>query len=273
MLGLFDEHLNYEKIYREGLAKGNIKPSQEEIDKAAKKAEESYKIAYASLFSKDIAPFNPEHFKHEVQSPLTLEDVKAFVLKFVNREGRKVIESDDGTFEFLLPDSLSEEEGLDRRYKKVTFDRATAIRNSEAEFMAIGHPFTNAVLKYCGSVDFGGLACSKVVRHPSLPSGNGTLFNFTVKVLKETQDDESIFFKFLPIFVDGNGTVGSEETTQAIVSALAEAKMTSKKEALPLEGAEALFEKAKDQVFTQCAQYDPWDDDIFCLNALRVEVV
>ena len=37
LLGLFEEHLNYEKIYREGLEKGNIRPSQEEIDKAVKK--------------------------------------------------------------------------------------------------------------------------------------------------------------------------------------------------------------------------------------------
>ena len=100
LLGLFEEYLNYEKIYREGLARGNIKPSQKEIDEAVKKAEESYEIAYASLFSKDIAPFNPKRFKHEVQSPLTLEDVKAFVLEFVKREGRKVTESDEGMFGF-----------------------------------------------------------------------------------------------------------------------------------------------------------------------------
>ena len=79
-------------------------------------------------------------------------------MEFVSREGRKVTESDDGIIEFLLPDCLKEEEGLERRYRKVTFDRSAAIRSSEIEFMAIGHPFTNAVLKRCGSGDFGGLA-------------------------------------------------------------------------------------------------------------------
>ena len=273
LLGLFEEHLNYEKIYRDGLAKGNIKPSQQEIDKAVKKAEKSYEIAYASLFSKDIAPFNPDRFKREVQSSLSLEDVKKFVLEFVRREGRKVTESEEGIFEFLLPDSLKGIEGLKQRYEKVTFDRATAIRRAEVEFMAIGHPFTNAVLKYCGSVDFGGLACSRVVRLLSFPSGNGTLFNFTVKVSKETQDGESIFFEFIPVFVHDNGKVDSEEATQRIVSELAESKIMSTKEALPFEYAEPLFEKAKDQVLTQCAQYDLWDEDVFCLNALRVVVV
>ena len=59
LLGLFDEYLDYEKIYRDGLAKGNIKPSQKEIDKAVQEAEKSYQIAFASLFSKDIAPLQP----------------------------------------------------------------------------------------------------------------------------------------------------------------------------------------------------------------------
>lgn len=274
LLGLFEEHLNYEKIYRDGLAKGNIKPSQKEIDKAVRQAEESYKIAYATLFSKDIAPFNPDRFKHEVQSPLDLEDVRTFVLEFVRREGRKVVESEDGTFQFLLPESLKGVEGLKPRYEKVTFDRKVAIRNSDMEFMALGHPFTNVALKYCGSADFGGLAGAKTVRcsSPSL-SGNGTLFNFTVKVSKETQEGESVFFQFISTFVHDTGRVASRETTQAIVSALPEAKMPSKQTVLPVENAQALFEKAKEQVLTQCGPYKPWPEDVFCLNALRVEVV
>ena len=273
LLGLFEEHLNYEKIYRDGLAKGDIKPSQEEIDEAVKKAEKSYEVAYSSLFSKDIAPFNPDRFKHEVQSPLTLEDVKTFVLEFVRHEGRKVTESEEGMFEFLLPDSLKGVEGLKRRYEKVTFDRATAIRNSEAEFLAIGHPLTNAVLNHCGSVDFGGLTGSQVIQRSQCLSESGALFHFTVKVTKEMSGNESTFFEFVPAFVYDDGTVASKETVQAIVSELAKAKTPSKQTALPVKKAERLFEKARDQALTEYAQYRPWDDDVFCLDALRVEVV
>ena len=273
LLGLFEEHLNYEKIYREGLAKGNIKPSQQEIDEAVEKAEKAYQVAYASLFSKDIAPFNPDRFKHEIQSPLTLEHVKEFVLEFVRREGRKVTQSEEGLFEFLLPDILKEEKGLEPRYKKVTFDRTTAIRNSEAEFMAIGHPFTNAVLKYCSSVDFGGLTGAQVAERSQYLSGSGALFHFTVKVTKEISGNESTFFEFVPAFVYDDGTVASKETVPAIVSELAKAKTLSKQAALPVKSAQRLFEKAKDQALAECAQYDPWDDDVFCLDALRVEVV
>ena len=271
LLGLFDEHLNYEKIYREGLAKGDIKPSQKEIDEAVNKAEKSYEIAYASLFSKDIAPFNPDRFKSDVQSHLGLEDLKVFVLEFIRREGRKVTESDDGLFEFLLPDSLRVVEGLKRRYEKVTFDRTVAIRNSDVEFMAIGHPFTNAVLEYCGSIDFGGITSAKVVRHSSHLSSNGTLFNFSIKVSERTQRDENTFFEFISIFVWDDGKVASEEATRTIVSALSEAKMRSKRVTLPVERAEAIFKIAQKQVFE--TEYEPWDDDIFCLNALRVGVV
>ncbi len=273
LLGLFDEHLNYEKIYREGLVKDNIKPSQQEIDEAVQKAEEAYRVAYASLFSKDIAPFNPDRFKHEVQSPLTLEHVKEFVLEFVRREGRKVTQSEEGLFEFILPDSLKRVEGLEQRYQKVTFDRATAIRNSEVEFLAMGHPLTDAILKYCGSTDFGGLTGSRVVERSQSLSASGALFHFTVKVTKEMSEQESTFFEFVPVFVYDNGTVASKEAVQYIVSELANAKTPSKQTALPVESAERLFEKARDQVLTECAQYNPWDDDVFCLDALCIEVV
>ena len=273
LLGLFDEHLNYEKIYRDGLAKGNIEPSQQEIDEAVKRAEKSYKIASSSLFSKDIAPFNPDRFKHEVQSPLTLEDVKTFVLEFVRREGRKVTESGEGMFEFLLPDSLKGVEGLKRRYEKVTFDRAIAIRNSEAEFLAIGHPLTNAILNHCGSADFGGLTGSQVVERSQSLSASGALFHFTVKVTKELSGNESTFFEFVPAFVYDDGTVAPKETVRTIVSELAKAKPSSKQAAVPVESAEHLFKKAKDQALEEYAQYQPWDDDVFCLDALRVEVV
>lgn len=276
LLGLFEEHLDYEKIYRDGLARGNIKPSQKEIDKAVKRAEKSYRIAYNSLFSKDIAPFNPDRFAHEVESPLKLEDLKTCVLEFVKREGRKVTESDDGTFEFLLPDCLNRVTGLKQRYHKVTFDRAVAIRNSDVEFMAIGHPFTDAVLRYCGSAGFGGFATSKAVRRSPNVSDRGTLFNFTVKVSKETPEGESVFFEFIPVFVHDDGTIVSGEpkkTRQAIVASLIEAKAPSVQKDLHVENAETLFRKAKDAVLEECAQHQPWDEDVFCLSALRVEVV
>ena len=228
LLGLFEEHLNYEKIYRDGLAKGDIKPSQKEIDEAVKKAEHSYKIAYSSLFSKDIAPFNPDRFKHEVQSPLTLEHVKEFVLEFVRHEGRKVAQSEEGLFEFLLPDSLKRVEGLKHRYEKVTFDRAIAIRNAEAEFMAIGHPLTNAILSHCGSVDFGGLTGSQVVQRSQCLSESGALFHFTVKVTKEMSGNENTFFEFVPAFVYDDGTVAPKETVRTIVSELVKAKTSFK---------------------------------------------
>ena len=273
LLGLFEEHLNYEKIYRDGLAKGDVKPSQKEIDAAVKKAEKAYEIAYANLFSKDIAPFNPDRFKREVQSPLTLEDVRAFVLEFVRREGRRVTELGDDMFEFLLPDCLKGGTGLKQRYEKVTFNRTTAIRNSEAEFMAVGHPFTDAVLQYCGSADFGGLAGSQVIEQPHALSGSGALFHFTVKMTKKTSGNESTFFEFVPVFVYDDGTVPPKEAVQAIVAELAKAGTPSRQTGSPVEIAEELYDKARDQALEEYAQYELWDDDLFCLDALRVEVV
>ena len=162
---------------------------------------------------------------------------------------------------------------LKNRYEKVTFDRTTAIRNSETEFMAIGHPFTNTVLQYCGSADFGGLAGSQVIEQPHALSGSGALFHFTVKMTKEISGKESTFFEFVPVFVYDDGTVAPKEAVQAIVSELAKARTPLRQTGSPVRVAEELFEKAKDQALEEYAQYDLWDDDVFCLDALRVEVM
>ncbi len=271
LLGLFDEHLNYEKIYRDGLAKGDIKPSQREIDRAVKRAEHSYEIAYASLFSKDISPFNPDRFKHEVQSPLTLDDVKTLVLEFVRHSGRKVSESSDGLFEFLLPDSLKGQEDLKQRYEKVTFDRAEAIRHGELEFMGIGHPFTNAVLKHTGSVDFGGLAGSKWIRSAKASSDGGTLFNFTVRVSEQTDKGETVSFKFVPVFVRDDGKIGSGEN--AIQTGALDLRTHENWPMARVRDAEKLREQAEGHALNECAQYKPWAEDVFCVNALRIEAL
>jgi len=153
------------------------------------------------LFSKDIAPFNPDRFKHEIQSPLGLKDVEAFVLEFVSREGRKATPSEAGTVGFLLPECFKGVQGLARRYTKVTFDRAVAIRHSETEFMALGHPLTDSMIHRCGSVDFGGFVGRWSVENKSLAGRTGALFNFVVKVTKATTNAESVFFEFTSVFV------------------------------------------------------------------------
>ena len=271
LLGLFEEYLDYEKIYREGLAKGNIKPSQKEIDQGIKRAEKAYQIAYSSLFSKDIAPFNPERFKHEVQSPLSLNDVKQFVCGFVQNEGRKVSEAEDGTLEFLVPACFGAWEGLKRRYSKVTFDRSYAMRHAEAEFMALGHPFTRAVIERCGSVDFGGLASCRNVQNPASAGGKGILFNFVVRATQRAGAGANAFFELVPVFVDENGSIDDAAAHAAMASGARPSQFDSH-----VWGPDTVthsYEKARTEVLKRFEGHQLWDEDVVCLNTSLVAFV
>lgn len=270
LLGLFDELLDYEKIYRDGLAKGNLKPSKAVIDEGIKSAEMAYQMAYASLFSKDISPFNPERFKHEIQSPLTLNDVQDFVGDFVKRNGRNLTQTNDGTWEFLLPQCLKGTQGLEKRYTRVTFDRKEAIRHSELQFMALGHPFTDAAIQHCGSVEFGGYATSRKVIDPDLAGTKGIHFNFVVKVTCATADGEAIAFEFAPVFLDENGELNEDAAQSGLLKRSEPASTPPWASGIDLDSS---YQQAHRKVVDKFASAGVWDEDVVCLNAALTEFV
>lgn len=264
LLGLFDEFLDYDKIYRDALAKGSLKPSQQAIDEGTKKAEEAYRMAYHSLFSQDISPFNPERFRHEIESPLSLEHVQQFVSEFVKRHGRNFNRSSNGTFEFLLPTALQNVGGLERRYDNVTFDRSAAIRYSYLDFMGLGHPFVDAAIRYCGDVGFGGLAARREIAHSTLRGTAGVHFNFVVKKTTRIEDGEQISFDLAPVFVQANGTVNGEAATAALMASSSDA--AKKPRVAPELDVERLHEVARAEVLRAYEAEGLWDEDVECLN-------
>ena len=270
LLGLFDELLDYERVYRDGLAKGNLKPSKAVIDEGIKNAERAYEIAYASLFSKDISPFNPERFKHDIQSPLTLEDVQGFVSEFVKRNGRNFTQSKDGTFEFLLPQCLKNAQGFEKRYNRVTFDRKEAIRHSELEFMALGHSFTDAAIQYCGSVEFGGYATLRKVIDPNLAGTKGIHFNFVVKVTRTTAEGEAIAFELVPVFLDEHGELNEDAAQSGLLKC---SETTSAPSWTSNMKFDSLYRQAHRKVVDEFTDEGVWDEDVVCLNAALTEFV
>lgn len=269
LLGLFEELLDYDKIYRDALAKGSLKPSQEAIDTGVKKAEEAYQMAYHSLFSKDVAPFNPDRFRHDIESPLSLEHVQQFVAEFVRRHGRNFNQSSDGTFEFLLPVALQTVSGVEKRYDSVTFDRASAIRHSHLDFMALGHPFVDAAIRYGGDVSFGGLATSREIPHSGLRGTTGVHFNFVVKRTTRVEAGEQISFDLATIFVQSDGTLRSEAASAALMAFSLDATRAKPGQPAALSPADVdrLDEIARAEVLRMYEAEDLWDEDVECLNA------
>src|SRR3989449_389603 len=160
--GQLEAEIDPEEIYKRALVEGTLnKQSKEEIRQAVERAEEAYRIATTSLF-KDISSYSFDSYQKDLASPVGLKDLEEFTLAFLSRERRQV-QRKDGFLEFLTPEVLLRE-GLSERYKAVTFDRAAAIRNPQADFFAIGHPFVDAMLLYIGNYDFGGHTAARLIK-------------------------------------------------------------------------------------------------------------
>jgi superfamily II DNA or RNA helicase len=163
----------------------------------------------ASLNGQLEAEIDPEEiYKRDLASPVGLKDLEDFTLKFLGRERRQV-QRKEGFQEFLTPEALAQD-GLPERYKAVTFDRATAIRNSQAEFFAIGHPFVDAMLRYIGNYEFGGHTAVRVIKGQDSEAHKvtaGFQFNFSVRRRVSREDGDEHLFDFHTVVVRPDGAV------------------------------------------------------------------
>jgi archaellin len=197
-----------DEIYKRALVEGTLnKQSKEEIQEAVRRAQKAYEIATQNLF-KDVSSYSFDSYQKALASPVSLKDLEDFALKFLARERRQV-QRKDGFYEFLTPDSLSDDK-LPERYKTVTFDRATAIGDSQAEFLALGHPFVDAMLRRVGDYSFGGHTAVRVIQASDLglaaPKA-GYQFNFTVRSRVQREDGDEYLFDLHTFVVLPDGVI------------------------------------------------------------------
>jgi len=89
-------------------------------------------------------------------------------------------------------------------------DRATAIRNSQADFLALGHPFVDAMLRRVGDYSFGGHTAVRVIQADGLDSATpkaGYQFNFTVRSRVQREDGDEYLFDLYTLVVLPDGTL------------------------------------------------------------------
>lgn len=205
-----------------------------------------------------------DNYRRELATDLTLSDLERFTEKFLAAHRRQLQRK--ATFvEFLVPDVLARHKLRDR-YRGATFERELAIKRSDAEFLALGHPFVNAMLAYVGSYDFGGLASARRIRHESLAGRSGWLFAFIVRQRISREGDDECLFRFEPILVEPSGSVDPSAALAAI-SAEATAGTTS----IPAD-VDRAFQVAKEHLESQSSVRD-WDDDVEFPAASWVEFV
>lgn len=263
-----------DKIYTKALVEGSLnKQTKEEIQDAVKRAQKAYEIATQSLF-RDVSSYSFDSYQKQLASPLGLKDLEEFTLKYLARERRQV-QRKDGFYEFLTPEKLLEQ-GLEERYKIVTFDRATAIRNSQAQFFALGHPFVDAMLRHVGSYDFGGHTAVRVVDGAGLGCAapvSAYQFNFAVRARLAREDGDEYIFDLYTVAVRTDGCV-DEELSGAAANAFslendlpAEASSALRKlESLDLDSA---YQIAKIHLETKAALWD-WDEDVELIGVAKL---
>ncbi|MFC1903116.1 hypothetical protein ACFLX4_03510, partial [Chloroflexota bacterium] len=206
--GQLEIEIDPSRIYQRAVVDGTLnKQSQQEIAEAVERAKRAYEIATQSLF-RDVSSYSFDNYRREIATDLTLADLQQFFETFLTMY-RRQIQHKGSFFEFLVPDVLKVT-GLPERYHTATFDRELAIRRTDAEFMALGHPFIDTMLAYVGSYDFGGLTAIREIKAPEMAGVDGFLFIFVIRHRMAREDGDEYLFELASVFSTAEGKV--EET-------------------------------------------------------------
>ncbi|HJP92339.1 MAG TPA: helicase-related protein [Pyrinomonadaceae bacterium] len=262
--GQLEEEINPTEIYRRAFVEGDLnKQTQKEIAEAVLRAKRAYEIATQSLF-RDVSSYSFDNYRKELASELTLTDLSRFTERFLAKH-RRQLQQRDSFLEFLVPEVLKQI-GLPERYKNVTFNRQLAIKRSDAEFLALGHPFVDGMLSYAGSYDFGGLTTIRHIQSPKLAERSGYLFTFVARQRITRDGGDECLFQFEPVFVNRDGWVDNEALETAVTATAIEADMTK---CIPPDPVDA-FETARTHLENKLALWD-WIDDVEFLGMSWVE--
>ncbi|HYX30653.1 MAG TPA: hypothetical protein VE863_19105, partial [Pyrinomonadaceae bacterium] len=262
--GHLENEIDPTKIYQRVLVEGDLnKQTQKEIAEAVQRARQAYEIATQSLF-RDVSSYSFDSYRRELASDLTLGDLSSFSERFLSKH-RRQLQQKDSFLEFLVPDVLKSF-GLPERYRNTTFDRQLAIRRTDADFLALGHPFVDAMLSYSGSYDFGGLTAIRHIHNPTLAGRSGFLFVFVIRQRITRDGGDECLFQLEPVFITREGQI-NREAAMAAVSEVALEIDTSR--CVPPDSSKA-FEVARQYVEEQVGIWD-WVDDVEFLGLSWVE--
>jgi RNA polymerase recycling family C-terminal len=253
--GQLESEIDPARIYQRALVEGNLnRETQKEIAEAVERARQAYEIATRSLF-RDVSRYSFDSYRRELASDLTLDDLQAFTERFLSRH-RRQLQQKEPFFEFLVPDVLRPA-GLPERYRNATFERELAIRRPDAEFLALGHPFVDAMLQYVGSYDFGGLTAVRHLKEPKLAGRSGFLFVFVVRQRITREDGDECLFRFAPVFVTADGRIDEEAVTPAVTGEAGGVIPSSD----PVPDPDSAFRVARQHLEEKAKVWD-WADDV-----------
>ncbi len=261
--GQLESEIDPADIYQRALVDGDLnKQTQTEITDAVARARRAYEIATQSLF-RDCSSYSFDKYQRELATDLTLDDVRRYAERFLTQHRRQLQKKGD-LVEFIVPEALQPWK-LPERVRGATFDRDVAIRRSDAEFLALGHPVVDAMLEYVGSYEFGGLAAVRRIVCRELAGRSGYLFLFVVRKRIGHESGDECLFHFHPIFVAADNQIDAKAAAASIAL---ESKDETVSEAPP--NPEPFFELARKGLEERASLWD-WDEDVEFLGMSWVE--
>jgi ERCC4-related helicase len=261
--GQLEVEIDPAEIYKRAMVEGDLnKQTKEEIAQAVERAQQAYEIATKSLF-RDVSSYSFDKYQRELATDLTLDDLQRFTERFLAAH-RRQLQRKPPFCEFLIPDVLKSRE-LPERVRAATFDRDLAIKRSDAEFLALGHPVVDAMLAHVGTYDFGGLTAVRHLSHPPLAGRSGFLFLFVIRLPIPHESGDECLFQFRPVFVGDDGTINEDAVGPAV--ALSAEDAATPRGSVPDAG--PAYERAKAHLEGQVSLW--WDDAVEFLGLSRVE--
>lgn len=262
--GQLESEIDPPRIYQRALVEGNLnKETQREIQEAVARAKRAYEIATQSLF-RDVSCYSFDNYRRELATDLTLRDLQCFTERFLTRN-RRQLQKKAPFVEFIVPDALKPF-GLPERYRTATFEREVAIKRTDADFLAIGHPFVDAMLEHVGSYDFGGLAAIRQIVSKEYAGQAGYLFVFIVRERITREDGDECLFHFRPVFVDAIGNVNDNLLLPAVTESATEDAAIQPQLPDPAKS----FQTARKWLEEKAGLWD-WDDDVEFIGLSWVE--
>ena len=147
---------------------------------------------------------------------------------------------------------------------------------TQADFLALGHPFIDAMLRRVGDYSFGGHNAVRVISANGLGSAApkaGYQFNFTVRSRVQREDGDEYLFDMQTVVVLPDGTIDAELSSLA-ASRYSENESPSPQieralDSLDKTDVEEAFQYAKAHVERTVQLWD-WDEDVELIGVARV---
>jgi len=275
--GQLETEIEPDEIYKRALVEGNLnQQTKEDIQEAVRRAQKAYEIATQSLF-RDVSSYSFDKYERELASPITLRDLEDFTLKYLASERRQVLRK-DGCLEFLTPESLSDAK-LPERFRTTTFDRSTAIRNPQVDFLAIGHPFIDAMFQQIGDYAFGGHTAIRVIEVPEMRAEDaraGFQFNFTVRRRVQREDGDEYLFDLHTVVINAAGQFDELASSLSAKCYSCDGPLPTRANDLfaDLEcvSIESAYQVAKAQIERSVELWD-WDEDVDLIGLSKLVIL